>query len=51
MTQKMRAFIEGVVTAIVAHSGAFIAVATTDRLLHILGHVVVAVAMQIADRR
>ncbi len=51
MRHKVRAFIEGVVTAIVAHVGAFTAVATVDRLFHVLGHVVVAAAIQIAGKR
>ena len=51
MTGKIRAFVDGVIIGIVAHTGAVFAVATIDRVLYIMGHIAVVVALNIADRR
>lgn len=42
----LKAFVDGILAGLVAHLGAWIALVTIDRLLYILGHIVVAIALR-----
>jgi hypothetical protein len=46
MKKSVKAFIDGVVAGLVAHGGAWLAQATLDKLVYILGHIAIAVALR-----
>lgn len=47
--KRMKLFCEGMMTACVAHATAWIVLVSVDEIVHLCGHIVVVLAMQILD--